>query len=82
MRAVENTLAAEEEDPFAAEILGLHIEGPYINLKFKGGQPERGIRDPNFDEWPAAASITPISSMMLSPGYARLFSLRIRCPAP
>jgi N-acetylglucosamine-6-phosphate deacetylase len=50
MRAVEDTIAAEEEDPFAAEILGLHIEGPYINLKFKGAQPESGIRDPNFDE--------------------------------
>jgi N-acetylglucosamine-6-phosphate deacetylase len=50
MRAVENTIAAEEEDPFAAEILGLHIEGPYINPKFKGAQPDWGIRDPNFDE--------------------------------
>jgi N-acetylglucosamine-6-phosphate deacetylase len=50
MRSVENTIAAEEDDPFAAEILGLHIEGPYINPKFKGAQPEWGIRDPNFDE--------------------------------
>jgi N-acetylglucosamine-6-phosphate deacetylase len=50
MRAVEDTIAAEEDDPLAAEILGLHIEGPYINPKFKGAQPECGIRDPNFDE--------------------------------
>ncbi|MGH9754956.1 MAG: N-acetylglucosamine-6-phosphate deacetylase [Blastocatellia bacterium] len=50
MRAVEDTIAAEEDDPFAAEILGLHIEGPYINPNFKGAQPEWGIRDPNFDE--------------------------------
>jgi N-acetylglucosamine-6-phosphate deacetylase len=50
MRAVEDAIAAEEDDPFAAEILGLHIEGPYINPKFKGAQPESGIRDPNFDE--------------------------------
>ncbi len=34
----------------AAAILGLHIEGPYINQKFKGAQPAAGIRDPNFDE--------------------------------
>src|SRR5262249_15078697 len=40
MRAVEDTIAAEEDDPFAAEILGLHIEGPYINARFKGAQPE------------------------------------------
>jgi N-acetylglucosamine-6-phosphate deacetylase len=53
MQAVEDTIAAEEKDasnPEGAEILGLHIEGPYINLKFKGAQPEWGIRDPNFDE--------------------------------
>lgn len=50
MRAVEDTIAAEEKDAPAAEILGLHIEGPYINVKFKGAQPEWGIRDPNFDE--------------------------------
>ncbi|MGH9844835.1 MAG: N-acetylglucosamine-6-phosphate deacetylase [Blastocatellia bacterium] len=50
MRATEDTIAAETDDPHAAEILGLHIEGPYINPKFKGAQPEWGIRDPNFDE--------------------------------
>ncbi len=50
MRSIEETIAAEEDDPLAAEILGLHIEGPYINVKFKGAQPEWGIRDPNFDE--------------------------------
>ncbi|MDQ3012382.1 MAG: N-acetylglucosamine-6-phosphate deacetylase [Acidobacteriota bacterium] len=53
MQAVENTVAAEQpkgSDEQAAEILGLHIEGPYINLKFKGAQPVEGIRDPNFDE--------------------------------
>lgn len=53
MRATEDTLAAEKADQgnFAcAEILGLHIEGPYINPKFKGAQPESGIRDPDFAE--------------------------------
>jgi N-acetylglucosamine-6-phosphate deacetylase len=51
LRAVADTIAAEtaQVEP-AAAILGLHIEGPYINLKFKGAQPEWGIRDPNFDE--------------------------------
>jgi N-acetylglucosamine-6-phosphate deacetylase len=50
MRATEDTIAAETDDARAAEILGLHIEGPYINPTFKGAQPEWGIRDPNFDE--------------------------------
>lgn len=50
MRTVEDTIAAENDNEPAAEILGLHIEGPYINPKFKGAQPEWGIRDPNIDE--------------------------------
>lgn len=53
MKAIADTRAAEAADnhtPETAEILGLHIEGPYINLKFKGAQPVEGIRDPNFDE--------------------------------
>ncbi len=53
MKATDDTLAAEAADrhsPEGAEILGLHIEGPYINLKYKGAQPVEGIRDPNFDE--------------------------------
>ena len=52
-RATEDTLAAERADAgevAGARILGLHIEGPYINAKFKGAQPESGIRDPDFDE--------------------------------
>jgi N-acetylglucosamine-6-phosphate deacetylase len=53
LRTVEDVITAEAKDsaaPEGAEILGLHIEGPYINPKFKGAQPEWGIRDPNFDE--------------------------------
>lgn len=50
MRATEDAIRAEEPGAPVAELLGLHIEGPYINPKFKGAQPEWGIRDPNFDE--------------------------------
>lgn len=53
MKTIEDTISAEIADnnsPESAEVLGLHIEGPYINLKFKGAQPVEGIRDPNFDE--------------------------------
>lgn len=50
LRAVSDTIEAETASEPAAAILGLHIEGPYINPKFKGAQPDWGIRDPNFDE--------------------------------
>ncbi len=48
--AIAETRQAELTTEPMAEILGLHLEGPYINLKFKGAQPDEGIRDPNFDE--------------------------------
>ena len=53
MGSTEDVLAAQSRDAGAvdrAEILGLHIEGPYINIRFKGAQPESAIRDPDFDE--------------------------------
>ena len=50
LRAIADTLAAETNAEPAAAILGIHLEGPFINLKYKGAQPEWGIRDPNFDE--------------------------------
>ncbi len=33
-----------------AKLLGLHLEGPYINAKEKGAQDERYIRNPNLKE--------------------------------
>lgn len=48
--ALTETRKAEATAEPIAQILGLHLEGPYINLKFKGAQPDEGIRDPNFDE--------------------------------
>jgi N-acetylglucosamine-6-phosphate deacetylase len=33
-----------------AEIVGIHVEGPFINRRKKGAQPEEGIRDPDADE--------------------------------
>lgn len=50
LRAIADTIEAETNPAPAAAILGLHLEGPYINLKFKGAQPVWGIREPNFDE--------------------------------
>ena len=32
------------------EILGIHLEGPYINIERKGGQPPKYIRKPDLEE--------------------------------
>ncbi len=41
-----------------AEMIGIHLEGPFINPAQKGAQPERHIHSPDitlFDEWQEAA---------------------------
>ena len=48
--AIEETAKAENSPDPMANILGIHLEGPFLNIKFKGAQPDEGIRDPNFDE--------------------------------
>ncbi len=48
--AITATRQAQSKHETGAQILGIHLEGPYLNIKFKGAQPDEGIRDPNFDE--------------------------------
>ncbi len=71
LRAIDDVKAAEWalNNAPAARLLGLHIEGPYINLKYKGAQPVEGIRDPNFDECEEllAAAEHRIKIMTLAP---------------
>ena len=50
LRALEDCVAAEENEEPAAEILGTHVEGPYININKKGAQPAAGIRRPDLDQ--------------------------------
>ncbi|MDE3180024.1 MAG: N-acetylglucosamine-6-phosphate deacetylase [Acidobacteriota bacterium] len=48
--AIEDCVQAETNPDPAAEILGIHVEGPFINKNKKGAQLETAIRDPNLDE--------------------------------
>jgi len=41
---------AMERGTSGAEILGVHLEGPYINIGRKGGQPAEYIRKPDSEE--------------------------------
>ena len=67
--AIEATRQAQKSAEPIAQILGLHLEGPYLNIKFKGAQPDEGIRDPNFDELDEllAAANGQIKVMTLAP---------------
>lgn len=50
LAAVRCCVEARQGGTGGAEIVGLHVEGPYISLKRRGAQPAEGVRDPDFDE--------------------------------
>ncbi|RDI41391.1 N-acetylglucosamine-6-phosphate deacetylase [Falsibacillus pallidus] len=59
-QALKNAAAfAEIQQPGQAEVLGIHLEGPFINSSKAGAQPKEYIKDPDialFDKWNEAAS--------------------------
>ena len=56
--AVANVAKVMDEGYEGAEILGIHFEGPYLDMKYKGAQPEPFIVKPTieqFERYQAAA---------------------------
>lgn len=56
--AVANVAKVMEEGYEGAEILGIHFEGPYLDMVYKGAQPEQHIVKPSieqFERYQAAA---------------------------
>lgn len=56
--AVANVAKVMEEGYEGAEILGIHFEGPYLDMVYKGAQPEQYIVKPTieqFERYQAAA---------------------------
>ena len=49
--AVKNVAKVVEEGYEGAEILGIHFEGPYLDQKYKGAQPEQYCVAPNVEEF-------------------------------
>ncbi len=47
-----------------AKVLGFHLEGPYISVKYKGAQNEKYIKNPDIDEF---NSIKNISLVTIAP---------------
>ena len=57
-KAVANVAKVMEEGCEGAEILGIHFEGPYLDMKYKGAQPKEHIVRPTieqFERYQAAA---------------------------
>lgn len=50
-KAVANVAAVMEKEYRGAEILGIHFEGPFLDMKYKGAQPEQYIAKPAIDQF-------------------------------
>lgn len=50
-KAVANVAKVMEDGYEGAEILGIHFEGPYLDMDYKGAQPEQYIVRPDVEEF-------------------------------
>ena len=72
LRAIEACVEAEENRGLAAEIIGLHVEGPFINAGKKGAQPQMGIRDPDVGQC--------LEYLRAAPGRIKIMTLAPELP--
>lgn len=50
-KALKNVVNVMKQEPFGAQIVGVHFEGPYLCSKYKGAQPEEFIVKPNLEQF-------------------------------
>jgi len=50
-KAVSNVANVVEEGYEGAEILGIHFEGPYLDMEYKGAQPPEAIAVPSVEQF-------------------------------
>lgn len=51
MTSIKNVVEVMNNGYEGSEILGINLEGPYLNKEYAGGMMEEYIVDPNFDEF-------------------------------
>lgn len=79
-KALKNVAAVAKEKGEGAEILGIHLEGPYLDPDYRGAQPAEGIAKPSRAELKGyqEAAEGMIRYITLAPEHDKGFSL-IRC---
>lgn len=50
-RALENVAEVEKDQAAGSEIIGIHFEGPYLDMEFKGAQPPECIVAPSIEQF-------------------------------
>ncbi len=78
LKAVKNVASVVEEGTYeGAKILGIHFEGPYLDMKYKGAQPPEAIVSPSISEFQEyqEAACNLIKIITLAPEHDPDFAL-------
>lgn len=80
-KAVANVAAVVEEGYEGAEILGIHFEGPYLDMEFKGAQPPEAIAKASVEQFKMyqEAAKGMIKYITLAPEHDENFELTKYC---
>ena len=82
-KAVKEVAEVKDENPDGASILGIHFEGPYLDVKYKGAQPEEYIVKGTIEEFKEyqEAAKGLIKIITLAPEHDENFELTRYCAA-
>lgn len=82
-KAVANVAAVVKEGYEGAEILGIHFEGPYLDMEYKGAQPPEAIAKPTVEQFKMyqEAAHGLIKYITLAPEHDKDFALTKYCKA-
>lgn len=82
-KAVANVARVAREGYRGAEILGIHFEGPYLDMDYKGAQPPEAIAPPSVEQFKQyqEAACGMIRYITLAPEHDEDFALTRYCRA-
>lgn len=80
-KAVANVAKVVEEGYEGAEILGIHFEGPYLDMEYKGAQPPEAIAKPTVEQFKMyqEAAHGMIKYITMAPEHDSEFALTKYC---
>ena len=78
IETIKKITSSDTSCPNGAEVLGFHMEGPYISPNHKGAQNEKYIKNPDIDEF---LSIKNVKMITLAPEREGSMEFIKKCPA-
>ena len=80
-KALANVASVAETGYEGAEILGVHLEGPYLNMEYKGAQPPEAVAKASVEEFQAyqTAAGGMIRYITLAPEHDEDYALTKYC---